>query len=279
MSASSELRGLTQSSVVTRPSPPRATVVGAGVIGLTTAITLQRHGFQVRIHARTTPLTAHLDPTYTSDKAGAHWFSFARTDETKKQAQDEIAFYALMGLAVTAPNSGVQIMRAHALFETPPSAHLAKPWWHNIVPRFRVWTPEELAAKSQENGIQYVHGFSYETVMISAPHYLQWLYDDFIRAGGEIEIGEVKHLRDVWDPKLVSASNLPSVVVNCCGLGASTLDGVLDTSMQPIRGQTIKVLAPGLADIWRAPGKDTTYILPRGDGVVVLGGTQDRGNG
>ena len=47
---------------------PRITVVGCGVIGLTTAVLLQRYGAQVTIRSKTTPLNANADPEYTSDK-------------------------------------------------------------------------------------------------------------------------------------------------------------------------------------------------------------------
>jgi hypothetical protein len=49
----------------------------------------------------------------------------------------------------------------------------------------------------------------------------------------------------------------------------------LDTAMFPTRGETVLLRAPwitsGLQYAWK--NGDTTYIIPRGSGVVVLGGT------
>ena len=53
------------------PPPPEATVVGAGVIGLTTAIRLQEAGFTVRIVTRERPADT------TSAVAAAVWYPYA----------------------------------------------------------------------------------------------------------------------------------------------------------------------------------------------------------
>lgn len=204
-------------------------------------------------------------------QAGAHWFSFATTAETRKQAMDELAFQALSGLAVTEPDCGVSSVRAHALFEKKPEQHLARPWWHGIVPRFRDWTEEELARHSEASGVRYVAGFSYESLMICAPHYLAWLYRQFIADGGQLRTQRLQHIREAWQG--VPASEQPDVVVNCLGLGARTLGGVEDNTMFADRGQTVLVSCEQIREIWRAPGPDATYVLPRGDGTVVLGGT------
>ena len=151
-----------------------------------------------------------------------------------------------------------------------PDQNVAYPWWSKIAPRFRYWTTEELAARSKETGIKYVHGFSYESLMIHAPHYVQFLYRTFIANGGFVQLSELLHIQQSWDG---SVSTTPSVVVNCSGLGSKVMGGVTDATMFADRGQTIRVFAPKVTDIWRAPGRDATYILPRGDGTVILGGT------
>jgi D-amino-acid oxidase len=239
----------------------------------------------VTIRTRTSPLTAHADIHYTSNKAGAHWFSFAQAGESRKQALDELSFHALLGLALTEPNSGVSVVRGHALFETPASVPASSsasvtgtssdpplpplPWFSNLVPRFRSWNAEELAEKSKSSGVTYSRGFSYETVMIHAPHYIGWLLRKFISADGALFEGdELKSLSEAW-----LHSPAPDVVVNCTGLGSRHLLDVQDQSMAPDRGQTIIVRCPQITDIWRVPGVLPTYVLPRGDGTVVLGGT------
>jgi len=70
-----------------------------------------------------------------------------------------------------------------------------------------------------------------------------------------------------------------SIVINATGLGAKSLLGVQDSAVQPIRGQTIIVNAPHVKECKsdsgaydKEPG-ETTYIIPRPDGTVILGGT------
>jgi D-amino-acid oxidase len=65
-----------------------------------------------------------------------------------------------------------------------------------------------------------------------------------------------------------------SVVVNCAGLGAHDLVG--DASMQPIRGQIVRVRNPGLTRfiLDEENPEGVTYIVPRSDDCI-LGGTAD----
>jgi len=271
----------------------------------------------VTIRTRTAPLNCASDVHYTSDKAGAHWFSFAAAEgEVRKQALDELSFHALMGLAVTETDSGVSIVQGHAFYEqpgsvlpegggggvVPPLGPL--PWFSALVPRFRLWTPAELAerAQPQNGGVLFSRAFSYETAMIDAPHYVKWLLRLFLAQGGVMLQGEtLTSLADAWLPPSSSSSAkgqlelvtqkgvsknfnassalpVPQVVVNCCAMGSLTLRDVQDRGMVPDRGQTIVIRAPQIRAIWRVPGDLPTYVLPRGDGTVVLGGTHQYGD-
>ncbi|KAJ3186133.1 hypothetical protein HK101_009724 [Irineochytrium annulatum] len=77
------------------------------------------------------------------------------------------------------------------------------------------------------------------------------------------------------------------IVVNCTGYGALTLGGVEDARVYPTRGQTMLVRAPQVnrmistslsSGSYRPKGSteddgSVTYVIPRDDGIVVLGGT------
>jgi 2-polyprenyl-6-methoxyphenol hydroxylase-like FAD-dependent oxidoreductase len=65
---------------------PNVAVVGAGVIGLTTAIILQAAGAKVILIAEHFPDQYSEDSlNYASPKAGAHWRSVAEPDNTYLQ--------------------------------------------------------------------------------------------------------------------------------------------------------------------------------------------------
>ena len=87
-------------------------------------------------------------------------------------------------------------------------------------------------------------------------------------------------------------SNLkPDILVNCSGLGSRNLAGVHDMQMFPTRGQIVVVKVPD--EIWpkakrftmeryaegSAMGTGTiTYVIPRDNGEIVLGGTMQHWN-
>jgi len=75
---------------------------------------------------------------------------------------------------------------------------------------------------------------------------------------------------------LEEAAEEACVVVNCAGLGARELVG--DASMEPIRGQIVRVRNPGLERfiLDEANPGGVTYIIPRSEDCI-LGGTAEEG--
>jgi glycine/D-amino acid oxidase-like deaminating enzyme len=60
-------------------------------------------------------------------------------------------------------------------------------------------------------------------------------------------------------------------------LGSKYLDDVKDTEMYPIRGQVVLIRAPHITKSKIAHTGDdnkSCYMIPKGDGTVVLGGTK-----
>lgn len=87
-------------------------------------------------------------------------------------------------------------------------------------------------------------------------------------------------------PLLSLLGSPPSLIVNCTGIGALTLGGVADDLVHPIRGHVVKVRAPWVREgftrqigaLGGAEGGQRTYVIPRPDGDVILGGTREVGN-
>jgi hypothetical protein len=105
----------------------------------------------------------------------------------------------------------------------------------------------------------------YHTMYVETGRYLRQLTDDFLTAGGRIEIHSFASPADI--------AALPErVVFNCSGLGARTLFG--DEGLEPMRGQ-LAVLLPQ-PEIGYAYSLNEGYMFPRPDGIV-LGGTFERG--
>ncbi|OAD02823.1 hypothetical protein MUCCIDRAFT_155983 [Mucor lusitanicus CBS 277.49] len=66
------------------------------------------------------------------------------------------------------------------------------------------------------------------------------------------------------------------IVVNCTGVRAKDLAGVMDAAIVPTRGQNVIIKAPHIRKTISMSKRDSyTYVIPRCDGTVVLGTTKD----
>jgi D-amino-acid oxidase len=84
-------------------------VIGAGIIGLTTAVTLLERihdtGRDIPVHI----LADHLpndpnDARYASTIAGAHHLSFADDDDTRQQGWDKRSMFTITGSELSSPS-------------------------------------------------------------------------------------------------------------------------------------------------------------------------------
>lgn len=246
-------------------SVSQAAVLGCGVIGLTTARTLQNRGWQVTIYA------SDLPPATTSNVAGAQWtptvvFSSDRTTpafmETFRMAARiaNRAFQLMVG-----PTYGVRWIDNYALKRNAeaPTPELDYATRAGIADLYAdVETID--AASLPFVGFAVVRRF--DTMLIEPNTFLPAVERDFLIQGGRIVV------RTFHTPSEIAALDEP-VAFNCTGLGSRLLFN--DTALEPIRGQ-LSILEP-------QPEVDYTYLtgqlymFPRDDGIV-LGGTFERGN-
>jgi D-amino-acid oxidase len=218
-------------------------IVGAGVSGLTTGISLARAGLTVRLVADRPPLLT------TSAVAGASWGPYMASDPRvlrwSEVTRDELRPLALIeetGVHFTAG------MDASDEEMTPPD-------WMREEPTFQV-EPVPPAG--------FVCAWRYTNPLVDMPRYLAYLERQLIAAGGSIELRHLGSLDEV--------AGECAVVVNCSGLAARSLVG--DTELTPTRGQLVIVENPGVDYFFQdqAEEGDLTYFLPHGK-YVVLGGS------
>ncbi|KAF9123533.1 hypothetical protein BGW39_008904, partial [Mortierella sp. 14UC] len=142
---------------------------------------------------------------------------------------------------------------------------------------------EELPA-----GVEF--GIAYTTVSVHAPKYLAYLQEQILSRGGTIDRTTVPSLKALAQIPHADGRK-PDIIINCSGLGSRNLPGVHDHQMFPTRGQIVIVKVP--EDVWpkvkqftmeryaegSAMGTGTiTYIIPRDNGEIVLGGTMQHWN-
>src|SRR3954454_13873873 len=109
------------------------TVVGCGVIGLTSAIRLQESGFNVTIIARDLP------PNLTSAVAGAYWYGGELATHPSRQRWSSTSLEAYLHLA-SGEYCGVSTFRMLEVFSSP----VADPWFKDVIPFYQRVKPDDL---------------------------------------------------------------------------------------------------------------------------------------
>ncbi|KAJ7593507.1 FAD dependent oxidoreductase [Mycena floridula] len=247
-------------------------VLGAGVVGLTAALSLQEKGaYAVTIVAEVFPSDAKTIK-YTSLWAGAHHTSEAARDDLRQQKIDQETYHKMWDMSAPGgPAEGCFMRIPHVQYynETFEEPHPLA-WMHD----FKVLPRSSLIG-------QAVAGVSFSTVTIDTPVYLNYLLSRFLAAGGTIIRGTVQHINQIVEGgarMLIGSKNPspPDAVIVCAGLGARFLGGIEDKTMYPFRGQTIVVRAPWVNFGRGLTIKDrsSTYIIPRRSGDVIIGGTK-----
>ena len=232
------------------PSRPVA-VLGAGVIGLTTAHELLRRGHAVSIHA------SAFTPHTTSDIAGAQWApslvssASPSSDRGRFERIVRASYRRFRGLEGSA--WGVY---SRPNYQTGSSGAGLEKIPDDLVPEVRV---PRLPWPGRDRS-----GSVYHTMLIEPPQFLPRLFGEVRGMGARIEQRTFRSLEEV-------SALSEDVIVNCLGLGAK--DVCRDASMIPVRGQLVHMQPQDLPWLLSHSGG---YIFPRHD-AVLLGGTMERG--
>ncbi|KAH9477468.1 D-amino-acid oxidase [Psilocybe cubensis] len=251
------------------------TVLGAGVIGLTTALKIQQKGgYQVTVIAQDFP-TDPKTVTYASLSAGAHHVSVAGDDVAQRKIDIETfkTMWDLSSPEGDAPGCFKRLKQKEFHREPTNLDTLS------LMPNYTELGKDELVPGA-------ISGITYDSVNTDAPIFLNYLLSTFLASGGHIVRGSVLHINQVInggpgafaEPDAHVRFPLPDAVVVCPGLGARYLGGVEDTDVYPVRGQTVLLNAPWVdfcMSLSGGPGKIWTYVIPRRSGNVIIGGTYE----
>jgi hypothetical protein len=244
-------------------------VVGAGAIGLTTALTAQRMGLKVVIYA------AERFPDVRSARATGTWSPFSRiamagavdagfADRWEQMARRSWAIYqSYLGRAGTP----VEFLERYDLFDAPPGPYNPEPVplpgggsdrfvgygarLRDISPRSETLGPDQHpfpVAVARRN-----HSMNFNVSALAAT-----LEQEFLLNGGRFVPMTLASPADFGRIR-------ERVIFNCTGYGARAL--LRDESIIPVRGQIA----------WLPPQPEVRYglyyrdvsMLPRPDGIVV----------
>ncbi len=232
-------------------------VLGAGIMGLTTARLIQEAGYPVTIY------TSKLPPLTTSNIAGGQWYPStvfqhsAVTSAFRQQfvAAAEYSYHRYQLLA--GERYGVRWMPNYELSSSPTAMGRTDMLIRSMLPAMR-----ELSSEQNPFGSQY--GRVWNAMFIEPARLLRELQRDILISGGKIK---VRHFSE-----RSQLSELPEgLIFNCTGLGAKLLFG--DDELIALRGQ-LAVLLPQPELDYAYTATNGLYMFPRSDGVI-LGGTSE----
>ena len=245
-------------------SPSRAAVIGAGVIGLSTARILQDRGWQVTIYAE------HLPPHTTSNVAGAQWTPASVFDHDAVSPDFQDLFLKAARIAnrafqlLAGPTYGVRWIDNYTLTDGTDEQKDMIDYATKVGIADLYADIQNIDPASTPFACKRVRRFA--TMLIEPNTYLPAVMRDFLLRGGKLSVRKFESQQE-WH-KLKE-----QVIFNCTGLGARAL--VSDAELMPVRGQ-LTILEPQM-DVNYISFPQSLYMFPRSDGIV-LGGTYDRGN-
>ncbi|MFE1773503.1 FAD-dependent oxidoreductase [Streptomyces sp. NPDC059008] len=229
-------------------------VIGAGVIGLTSAVALAEGGHRVRVVSRDAVAAT------TSAVAGGLCWPYRIRPYERAVRWAVRSFEVLAELAGRPQETGARMVTGTMAGASadPGAADDGLAAWYDAVPGLRHAVADELPQGCAS-------GWRARTPLVDMPAHLRYLERRLAAAGGVVVRREVRSLDE--------AGRAAAVVVNCSGLGARSL--VADREVHPVQGQLVIVDNPGVREWFVAAdqgAEQTAYALPQPYGLV-LGGT------
>ena len=244
-------------------------VVGAGAIGLTTALTAQRMGLKVVIYA------AERFPDVRSNRATGTWSPFSRIAMEKAVDPGFAARWEVMARRSWAMHqhylgragTPVEFLERFVLFDAPPGPYNPEPvplpgggsdHFVDYEERLRDISPRNEPLAPDQHPFPVAVARRNVAMNFNVAALSSTLEQEFLMAGGRFEPMTLASPRDF-------ARIRERVIFNCTGYGARALMG--DSSIIPVRGQIA----------WLPPQPEVRYgvyyryigVTPRADGIVV----------
>ncbi|KAG4426541.1 hypothetical protein IFR04_000423 [Cadophora malorum] len=236
-------------------------VVGAGVLGLSSALICQQHlpKTKVVIVARDLPGTESID--YASPWSGAH---YRPIPDVTPQGIHEASlarrtYEHFKTYAAGNPDASISFITGMDWLESPGEEYLTAKTRYQDIDEFRVLGPEELPT-----GVKW--GASYKTWCVNTPVYLSHLMRRFLLNGGSVIQIQLKSLSEAF-----TIQENVRTVINCSGVGFD------DPASFITRGQTCLVANKASHTVTRQNANGTwTFVIPRpAYGGTIIGGTKE----
>jgi glycine/D-amino acid oxidase-like deaminating enzyme len=238
-------------------------IVGCGALGLTCALLAQRAGLSVRIYAKDLP------PNVYSMRASGLWTPDSRICDAdhapalaarwEEMTRASFAQYqSMLGL----PGNPIEWIEGYHLSDTPPDQHSSEPSdepdYGELYDHVRDLTPRTVPLPAGSTPFPQAYVRRYTTLMFNISSYARMLLNDFLVAGGKIDVREFHQPNDLLQ--------LPEqTLINATGYGARALFG--DNSIIPVRGQTARLIPQ--PEVKYGVSTDKVSMVPRSDGLLI----------
>ncbi|OQR95838.1 amino acid oxidase [Thraustotheca clavata] len=239
-------------------------VVGAGVIGLTTALQLSMDGVPAD---RITIVAKDLSEATVSSVSAALWETPPYEMEADTNAIEWCAatLHKLTELQRDHPEAGIHTVPSFTVSEKKLKPNVdAK----NTCTSYQAWeSPSKLNATLRRAGVPELSDVfryfeSYDAPIASMNVYMPWLNAQLAERGIKVIQKEI--------PDLYTLAKSNVIVVNCTGLASHKID----PKVYPCKGQIVVINAPWV----RAAILDMdsgAYMIPRTNGTLICGGTSE----
>lgn len=248
---------------------PHVAVIGAGIVGLSTAVLAQETipGLHVTL------ISEHFSPDTTGDGSAGCWMPYCLKDtpESNIVRWSSKTYQNILKLwkSVEAGDVGVSLIPCYKLTDNPGGANEELPEWTKIPVAYQIINGHQAQKLALVNDSKFTGGIHCCIVFTLEPsRFLPYLMKKFKLNGGKVLQHKMESLQELCGQQY-------DAVVNCSGVQAHNLVG--DNSVQPVRGQVLRVKAPWVFHAVFEERDDGNYIIPNEE-CVILGGTQQEGN-
>lgn len=253
-------------------------ILGAGVIGLTTALQLKKSNSEYDITVIGQHIPGDIDIEYTSPFAGANWHSFATLEDKTLQEFDKPGYFEFIRLAKFEPRSGVWL-QPNVEYNNEDAAKNQDKFKYRTSPWFKDFTNFRFIEKKDlPEGM--VSGSVFDGVVISTQIYLQYLVQRLLEMGVGIKrVAKLQSIQQALNHH--SSGEKADLVINSSGLLSKNLSGFKDDKLvYPVRGQVLHVRNNAKTELHVGdfPGfpNESLYIMPRKEGGSIMGGCFER---
>ena len=242
----------------------KALVVGAGIVGLGSALKLLQSGFEVVLynHTATCPPTTPI--------SAAFWFPYACSMSVEQEKSLAGPTYEFLCECAADRTQGINLRTGRAYFDTTVEEYDTRsPWWATLVRGFRHLSRNDIPIALQTDHLigPICCGWEFEIPVVHIPTFTQWLEGKIISLGGRIVDSHIKSFQGIAESC--------DVLVNCSGGWATHLTP--DSSLVGYQGTVLELPNEPFGDmlLFVEKGKSSrlpTYIVPQGS-RTILGGT------